>query len=92
MMMLNAKDYSQQRGYPLKTIRRLCRTRILACTQVGRVYYIDVDLADEYFREQAEKARLASEQKKTARQPRCTKAAGVNYMDSLKKLRREMIG
>lgn len=51
MYRMCAKEYAQSRGWPLKTIRRLCKEGILANKQIGRVYFINVDEADKYFQE-----------------------------------------
>lgn len=42
-MILNAKQFSTQTGFPLETIRRYCRTGILPHWKAGRVYLLDFD-------------------------------------------------
>ena len=40
-MLMNAKEFCRETGWPLKTIRRLCRTGQLECWQQGRVYLLE---------------------------------------------------
>ena len=40
-MLLSAKDFCKETGWPVKTIRRLCRTGQLECWRSGRVYLLD---------------------------------------------------
>lgn len=40
-MKLTAKDFAAKTGFPLKLIRRMCRTGQLEHWQVGRVYWLD---------------------------------------------------
>lgn len=40
-MLMSAKEFCQATGWPLKTIRRLCRTGQLECWQQGRVYLLE---------------------------------------------------
>jgi len=42
-MILNAKQFALQTGFPLETIRRYCRTGILPHWKAGRVYLLDFD-------------------------------------------------
>jgi hypothetical protein len=42
-MQLYAKDFAQRNGYPLGTIKRLCRTGQLPYMPVGRKYLMDED-------------------------------------------------
>lgn len=54
-MLMNAKDFCRETGWPLKTIRRMCRTGQLECWQQGRVYLIDKEatmLRLELFKQQ----------------------------------------
>lgn len=40
-MLLSAKDFCKETGWPVKTIRRMCRTGQLECWRSGRVYLLD---------------------------------------------------
>jgi len=40
-MKLTAKDFAAKTGFPLKLIRRMCRTGQLEHWQIGRVYWLD---------------------------------------------------
>jgi len=40
-MKVSAKEFSQRTGFPLRLIRRMCRTGLLPHWQVGRVYLLD---------------------------------------------------
>jgi len=40
-MLMSAKEFCQATGWPLKTIRRLCRTGQLECWRSGRVYLLN---------------------------------------------------
>ena len=42
-MIVNAKQFATQTGFPLETIRRYCRTGILSHWKAGRVYLLDFD-------------------------------------------------
>lgn len=44
-MVVSAKTFSLETGFPLKLIRRLCRTGILEHWLSGRVYLLDRDKA-----------------------------------------------
>ena len=41
-MLMNAKQFCSETGWPLKTIRRMCRTGQLEHWQRGRVYLAQV--------------------------------------------------
>lgn len=40
-MIVNAKQFSERTGFPLKMIRRLCRMGVLEHWRAGRVYLLD---------------------------------------------------
>lgn len=40
-MKVTAKEFSERTGFPLKLIRRMCRTGQLDHWQIGRVYWLD---------------------------------------------------
>lgn len=40
-MIISAKQFCNETGFPVKLIRRLCRTGILPHWQAGRVYLLD---------------------------------------------------
>lgn len=40
-MLLSAKEFCKETGWPVKTIRRMCRTGQLECWQQGRVYLLN---------------------------------------------------
>lgn len=40
-MIMSAKDFCRETGWPLKTIRRMCRAGQLEHWQQGRVYLLD---------------------------------------------------
>ncbi len=42
-MLMNAKQFCSETGWPLKTIRRMCRTGQLEHWQRGRVYLLNKD-------------------------------------------------
>ena len=44
-MLMNAKQFCSETGWPLKTIRRMCRTGQLEHWQRGRVYLLNKDAA-----------------------------------------------
>lgn len=44
-MIVNAKQFSEKTGFPLKMIRRLCRMGVLEHWRVGRVYLFDEEKA-----------------------------------------------
>ena len=44
-MIINAKQFAEKTGFPLKMIRRLCRTGIIRHWRCGRVYLFDEDKA-----------------------------------------------
>lgn len=46
-MWMNARAYAEMAGMPVRTIRRLCRSQVLPHIQVGRVYQVNVDAANE---------------------------------------------
>lgn len=79
-MRLTAKDYALQEGHPLKTIRRLCRNKILPCFKDGRGYSIDVDKANAYFKAK-EEAYMAKKQRRIT-----TKKQPVKDMDFIERL------
>lgn len=79
-MRLTAKDYAQREGHPLKTIRRLCRNKILPCFKDGRGYSIDVDEANAYFKAK-EAAYMAKQQRRISR-----KAQPAKNMDFIQRL------
>lgn len=45
MTVLSAKQFSAETGFPLKLIRRLCRTGLLPHWRSGKVYLLDKDQA-----------------------------------------------
>ena len=45
MTVLSAKQFSEETGFPLKLIRRLCRTGLLPHWRSGKVYLLDRDQA-----------------------------------------------
>ena len=40
-MVMTAKQFATVSGFPLATIRRLCREKRLPCWKIGRVYFLD---------------------------------------------------
>ncbi len=42
-MVVNAKDFCAQTGWPLKTIRRMCRAGQLEHWRQGRMYLLDME-------------------------------------------------
>lgn len=40
-MKVTAKDFAVKTGFPVKLIRRMCRTGQLEHWQIGRVYWLD---------------------------------------------------
>lgn len=44
-MIVNAKQFSEKTGFPLKMIRRLCRMGLLEHWRAGRVYLFDEEKA-----------------------------------------------
>ena len=42
-MIVNAKQFCTQTGFPLETVRRYCRTGILPHWKAGRVYLLDYE-------------------------------------------------
>lgn len=50
MRIMCAKAYAAETGYPLQTLRKLCRTGDIPCEVKGRVYYFDADVADKVIR------------------------------------------
>lgn len=44
-MIQSAKDFSAATGWPVKTIRAMCRRGELPCLQRGRVYLVDAEVA-----------------------------------------------
>lgn len=87
MKVLNAKEYAAQRNYPLATIRRLCREKIIPNFTVGRVYKIDVQQADEYF---SKKMMNASSNINTQIVKR-NKNNSKSYLERLKDLQKEIL-
>lgn len=71
MQFMTAKYYAERTGYPLESIRRMCREGELPCDKQGKVYLIEVGVADAVIKErmamaQAEKqaVRQAKERRK----------------------------
>lgn len=48
-MRMSAKDYALDRGYGVKTIRRLCRTGKIPYVYAGHAYKVNAEAADAYF-------------------------------------------
>lgn len=48
---MNAKQYSEHSGYPLKTIKDYCKGGIIPSDRIGRNYLIDVAVADQILHE-----------------------------------------
>ena len=44
-MIVSAKEFAHETGFPVKLIRRLCRTGILEYWQSGKVYLLDKEKA-----------------------------------------------
>lgn len=44
-MVISAKEFAQETGFPVKLIRRLCRTGVLEHWMSGKVYLLDRDKA-----------------------------------------------
>lgn len=53
--MMNAKEYALSRGYPIKTVRRLCQQGEIPVLRIGRRYLLKPETADKVFEEMAEK-------------------------------------
>lgn len=63
--VMTAKAYAKRTGYPLETIRRMCRDGELPCDKRGKVYLIDFSASDLIIKErmlsaQAEKMKQGS--------------------------------
>ena len=69
-MVMSAKDFSQVTGFPLATIRRLCRERRLPCWKIGRVYYLSKEKAVARLELLKETETAAPEMAASPRQPR----------------------
>ena len=54
MRIMCAKDYAVATGYPLRTLRILCRTGEIPCEIRGRVYYLNADVADKVIQRKME--------------------------------------
>ena len=70
MMVMSAKEFSQATGFPLATIRRLCRERRLPCWKTGRVYYLSKEKAVARLELLKETETAAPEMAASPRQPR----------------------
>lgn len=53
--MMNAKEYALSRGYPIKTVRRLCQQGEIPILRIGRRYLLKPETADRVFDEMAER-------------------------------------
>ena len=68
-MVMSAKEFSRLTGFPLATIRRLCRERRLPCWKIGRVYYLSKEKALGRL-ELLKEVETAPEMASSPRQPR----------------------
>lgn len=88
--VMSAKDYAKRTNYPLETIRKMCREGDLPCDKRGKVYLIDVGVADTVIKErmllaQAEKTELQQiRQRRRKRQIRSSTGAGFDFIAALK--------
>ncbi len=57
-IILSAKEFSQETGYPLKTLRRLCRQGILKHWRSGRVYLLEKEQTISALRQMQENFKI----------------------------------
>ena len=53
LKVLSSRKYAKQSGFPLRTIRALCRQGVIPCSFVGGGYYVHVEEADKVMKERA---------------------------------------
>ncbi|WP_306667227.1 hypothetical protein [Phascolarctobacterium faecium] len=68
--VMTAKNYAKRTGYPLDSIRRMCRVGELPCDKQGSVYLIDVGAADAIIKERMAMAQAEKESLRQAKQRR----------------------
>nr|DAY12398.1 MAG TPA: Pyocin activator protein PrtN [Caudoviricetes sp.] len=87
--VMTAKAYAKRTGYPLETIRRMCRDGELPCDKRGKVYLIDFSAADLIIKERMLSAQAEKNETRQSKQ-RCRKiyvrssnSTGLDYLSAL---------
>lgn len=83
MRMMTVKEYAIKMASSISLVRRMCAEGILPSVKIGKSYKIDVDRADEYFREQID-ARMAKPSKPVVRIQKLT--TGKDFLSKLNEL------
>lgn len=90
LAVMTAKDYAKRTGYPLETIRRMCRDGELPCDKRGKVYLIDFSAADLIIKErmvsaQAEKKEVRQSKQRHRKMYACqsSNSTGLDYLSAL---------
>lgn len=91
MQFVTAKEYSERTGYPLETIRRMCRDGELLCDKRGKVYLIEVGAADRVIENrmlarQAEKSGARQAVRRSKQMRISGTRRGVDFLEALKVL------
>ena len=85
MVMMTVKDYAQRMASSVSYIRQMCADGIIPSVKIGKSYKIDVERADEYFRQRIDE-RLAKPKKQVVRVPKLTK--GSDFVAKLKEMQK----
>lgn len=85
MRMMSVKEYAVKMASSVSLIRRMCAEGILPSVKIGKSYKIDVERADEYFREQID-ARMAKPNKAVVRIQKLT--TGKDFLSKLDELQK----
>lgn len=84
---MNAADYAKHSGYPAQTIKNLLKQGVLPHDHAGRVYIINVELADQILLDRQRNPQIKVKDVDTEKVIPLTRGKKFDFLDALKKAR-----
>ncbi len=91
--VMSVKAYAEKIGGKVSTIRKMCADCVLPSVKIGVPWFVFVDEADEYYRQQWVNRKAAADEQKRRRTvvERTPKGNGGDYLERLAELQREVL-
>ena len=91
--VMSVKAYAEKIGGKVSTIRKMCADCVLPSVKIGVPWFVFVDEADEYYRQQWLNRKAAADEQKrrrTLRKPQA-RVKGSTFAEMLAKMKQEVM-
>lgn len=94
MLMATVKEYAAKMASSESQIRAMCAKGIIPSVKIGKGYKIDVEKADEYFRERIDERLTQAQRQEEVRMVKqhSKRRTGESYIDKINKILKEGVG